>query len=115
MQQTTQAADPTSSVAVDVNASVAESDLDVIQSNLDGALNASIGLPTDASSSSGNVYERLNYLDLRLDTNVGNDLGDINAARRLGSVHSRNSSNVEESICKRIRRHRSNEYVWHCR
>ena len=76
-QQTSQATDPTSSVAVDVNASVARSDLDVIQSNVD-SLSASIGSPTDPASSAGNVYERLNYLDQRLDTNVGNDLGDVN-------------------------------------
>ena len=72
-----QATDPVSSVSVDVNASVARSDLDVIQGNVD-QIATSLGSPTDPASSSGNVYERLNYLDQRLDTNVGNDLSDVN-------------------------------------
>jgi hypothetical protein len=80
---TSQATDPVSSVNVDVNASVARSDLDVIQSNVD-QISASLGSPTDPASSTGNVYERLNFLDSRLDQSIGNDLTDVNTILDVG-------------------------------
>ena len=69
--------DPTTSVTTDANESVSRSDLDAIQANFD-SLSASVGSPTDPAASTGNVYERLNFLDQRLSQNVGNDLDDVN-------------------------------------
>ena len=76
-RQTGPSADPNRSVTSDANASVTQSDIDAVQSNVQ-ALAASLGSPTDPASSLGNVYERLNFLDQRLNQNVGDDLGDVN-------------------------------------
>ena len=70
--QTQPSEDPTQSVSVDINESITRAEMDTIVAEIT-AIDTRIGNVTDGAQSTGNINQRLNYLDSRVNSaNIDN-------------------------------------------